>query len=123
MNRDTYGVPVSVLVDITGCSSDTARRWKRKGSMPYMAARLVALLYDGDLGALSDSWAGFRLNNDRLWTPSGWDIRPGEVMCIPLRRQYAAALERQVRELSDRVESCARQSEDEDVTVASIVTV
>jgi len=100
----TYGLPVRLLADITGVHIDTARRWKRRGYIPGAHGQLVALRTSGDLGVLSKRWAGFKLIRDQLYTPDGWDVRPGEIRSIPLRIQQLRVYEQLFVRHSDEVE-------------------
>lgn len=95
---DPYGLPVSLLVAACGVSPDTARRWKRRGRMPPLAARLAELAIDGELGRLARPWQGFILRAGQLWTPYGFALAPGELSALPYRFAQIRALERQLGE-------------------------
>lgn len=94
---DPYGLPLELLIRAAGVSPDTARRWKRNGRIPALAARLVQLWCEGDLGALDRAWSGFTLRRGQLWTPYQFAVSPGEISAIPYRFAQLSALERALR--------------------------
>ena len=96
MDTSTYGLSVLLLAQLTGVHMDTARRWKRNGQIPPHHAQIIELKLNGDLGALTASWRGFRIADGKLWTPEGAQVTPGEIRAIPLRRQQLADLQRQL---------------------------
>jgi hypothetical protein len=50
----------------------TVRYWDAgRCRVPWSAVRLLRFVRQGDLGALSDRWAGFYLTGGRLFTPDG----------------------------------------------------
>jgi len=93
----TYGIPAKQISQITGVHLDTARRWKRAGSVPARYKSLVALGTGSDLGALSVAWVGWSLRDGLLTAPEGWKFTPGEVLGIPIRHQEIAALKAERR--------------------------
>jgi hypothetical protein len=124
MDDSSYGLPAERLATIAGVHVSTARRWKRRGRVPRGVARLVEITIDGDLGAIHETWRGWRLTEGALWSPEGTVYSPGEVRAIPLQRQRAGALEHQVRELMATVEQRADRLEHLDslATLARAVT-
>ena len=89
-----HGLTEPRLCALTGCAPRTARRWLRQGYPPTIAA-LLRLKLEPDLGDLCPGWAGFRLIRGHLVTPDGAEVRPGEVVAIPIRMQEVAALRRE----------------------------
>src|SRR5688572_14625175 len=85
VHASTYGIPATELAALTGVHLDTARRWKRAGTIPDPHATIIALKLYGDLGQLSLAWKGFALISDQLWTPEGSPITPGQIRAIPFR--------------------------------------
>lgn len=90
---DPHGLPVCALVEACGVSLATAQRWKRLRQIPPLAARLVALYLNGDLGQLAPQWSGFVIRKSRMWTPHGFFVRPGEICALPYRFAQIRALE------------------------------
>lgn len=86
-----YGVPVSVLVALTGAHASTARRWKRAARVPAWLVLLVGVVWRGELDAISPAWRGWRLVRGELVSPEGWTATPGEVCALPLMRGQIAA--------------------------------
>src|ERR1700730_5132073 len=72
------GVKADELAALCGGSIRTARRWLANGYMPSGLAIGFKLLKDGDLGNLHKAWRGWRLVGDKIYSPDGWDFRPGE---------------------------------------------
>jgi hypothetical protein len=59
-----------------GVSPNTVRCWEAgRSRMPWSAVRLLRLLRCGDLGALSDEWAGWTINRLGLHAPTGKTCR------------------------------------------------
>ncbi|MET0499629.1 MAG: DUF3653 domain-containing protein [Steroidobacteraceae bacterium] len=98
MDASTYGYSATVLARLTGVHIDTARRWKRAGRVPAQIAPLIALRTDGDLGVITPTWSGFRIQKDQIWTPEGSAITPGDLRAIPYRTQQLRELQRQLAE-------------------------
>lgn len=96
MDRDTYGRPADRLAIVTGASARTVRRWKAAGRLPATAARLLALLDEGNLGALDAAWEGFILRGPELWTPERERVTPGDVRALHWYRQLADELRREL---------------------------
>jgi DNA-binding transcriptional regulator YiaG len=58
--------------DFVGVSLRTVRHWDTgKTRVPWSVVRLLRLLRLGDLGALDDSWTGWTVNRNGLWSPTG----------------------------------------------------
>lgn len=70
-------------------SARTRRRWQAHG----IPARVRAAA--GDLGAVSASWAGWRVIRGELVSPEGWRYRPSELYALPILRERVRALERE----------------------------
>ena len=111
MSFDTYGVSVDQLRKITGCTLDTARRWKRTKHVPRYAARLLRVFFHGDLGEMNRDWSGWTLNKNGLCGPTGdRPFRPGNVLTIGLNAQRISALQHELevmRKLAGYCEHCA----------------
>lgn len=50
---DPYGWPADALACACGVDVSTARKWKRRGSVPPRYAKLLRLNHGGDLGAIT----------------------------------------------------------------------
>lgn len=97
-----HGVRPEFIAQVARVSLHTARRWKRRGRVPPGSRALLELAIDGELGRLARAWSGFRLHGDRLWTPHGFSVRPGEICAMPYRFAQIRALERALAEPSQR---------------------
>lgn len=107
MNPDTYGVSVERLQEITGCTLDTARRWKRTGHVPAYAARLMRIFFRGDLGELNSDWAGWVLNCNGLHPPNGdRPFGPGHVSTIQWHMHQVGHLTRELADARKRIAVC-----------------
>lgn len=79
-----------------GVSVRTARRWRAAGQMPAAYALGLALVEDGDLGAVAPDWRGWRLIRGQLFSPDGWGFTPGEIQAAPLHVLLIGELRRQL---------------------------
>lgn len=86
-----YGISIAHLVEITGCTDRTARRYKRLQVLPPWLARLVAICLEGELGEISRAWRGWRLAHGELISPEGWRFNPGQIHALPFLRQQLQA--------------------------------
>ncbi|HMN47469.1 MAG TPA: DUF3653 domain-containing protein [Povalibacter sp.] len=98
MDLSTYGLSVMLLSQLTGVHPDTARRWKRAGKVPAHYAQLLALRLGGDLGSITGSWSGFKLDSGQLWTPEGRSVTTGDIRAIPYTRELVHELQKQLAE-------------------------
>jgi|GEM_PF-3514888 len=58
--------------EFLGVSLRTVHNWDTgQRRVPWSAVRLMRLLRQGDLGALHDSWEGFKMIRGKLFTPDG----------------------------------------------------
>lgn len=99
---DPYGLPAASLAEACGVDVSTARKWKKRGAVPPRYARLIALAFGADLGAITLTWSAWSLRDGRLTSPEGDAYSPGEVRSIGLRLQQLAELERQLRRVLER---------------------
>ncbi len=91
-----YGVPVDQIARACGVHLDTARRWKRQGSAPDAALRLINLLWSLDLGAVAEPWQGWTLRRGELVSPQGDRLTPGAVLAGRYHRERCRELEREL---------------------------
>lgn len=87
------GTTAEELANLTGAHITSARRWKREGAPPAIS-KLLSLLIDGDLSAISPEWKGWRLKGARLIGYDGLEFERGEIMAIPYTRERVHSLER-----------------------------
>jgi len=60
-----------------GVGLRTVQLWdKGKNRVPWSVVRLLRLVRLGDLGALDGAWAGWTINRNGLWSPSGKKYDP-----------------------------------------------
>jgi len=97
---DLYGISPLAIAQAANVSTRTATRWKRHG-VPACMQRVVLLGVHGDLAALHEDWAGWKLYRGVLWSPEGESFTPGHVRAT----RYQLAL---VRELRARMEQPAQ---------------
>lgn len=90
---DTYGYSAEFLARVCGVDISTARRWKRRGSMPGRYRHLIELADGADLGALSVAWRGWRLCGDELVNPEGQRFLVDQVRALELKSQLIGELE------------------------------
>lgn len=93
-----YGIPAERVAEICQVALKTARRWKATRSIPASRRQCLLLALDGDLGAITGTWAGFKLLHGELVTPEGDTLTPGDVRAISYRRQQVRALKRALAE-------------------------
>jgi hypothetical protein len=94
MESPLYGVPVEEIARACGVHLDTARRWKRKGSAPLAAIRLIRALWEHDLGGVSRDWDGWKIVKGMLYSPEGEKFTPGDVKAARYYRDMVRELER-----------------------------
>jgi hypothetical protein len=78
-----YGVPVALLVYLTGAHRTTCQRWKRAARVARWLERLVLVYLQGELGEIDRTWSGWRLIAGELVSPEGWRFTPGDVRVLP----------------------------------------
>lgn len=98
MKPELYGLSAQLLADLAQVHTETAKRWKRTGRIPHAYWVLAQLRLLGDLGTLSSTWSEFRLIEDRIWTPEGAWVPPGDIRAIPYTRELVRELKRQLAE-------------------------
>lgn len=74
---------------------ETARRWRRRRRVPPVPMLALRLRLEGDLGAISDAWSGWRLAGGRLTSPEGVAWSCGELNAWQFERQELAQLRRE----------------------------
>ena len=93
-----WGMSAEELAQLTDSRVTTARRWIRARSAPSMVIRCLSFLRDGDLGAISPQWAGWKLSmrDGLLYSPEGEKYTPGAVRAGPLYAETAGLLRGQL---------------------------
>lgn len=81
---------------LAGVHITTARRWKRAG-MPEPVRRLLHIMVNGDLSAISRAWRGWALRAGALVGPDGITATPGEVLAIPFVRAQVQSYQARAR--------------------------
>lgn len=88
-NPATYGIKAEIIAAICKVDVATARRWKSGVSqMPYA----VTVLVTGDIGGISPTWRGWRVQGDVFISPDGWTIRRDDALTVPLMLGQISAL-------------------------------
>ena len=93
---------IDEIAKLTGTCRRTVRRWYAKGRFPQAIELLLRLVYDGDLGIISDDWHGFWIQRRYgcLVTDQGYTFAPGELRAFTIRQHYIATLERKLKEVT-----------------------
>lgn len=102
-HREEYRyASVEQIIQATGCTPATAKRWKAKPDiMPEMARRLIAYQNCHDLASIwGKDWEHFQYHSGKLFAPS-WrnGFAPNEISAMFFRVQLVRALESNVRQL------------------------
>lgn len=58
----------------------------------------------GDLGIFHPDWHGWKVKAGELISPEGWIITQGDVLSLPLLRQFISTLRRDNRNLKEELE-------------------
>jgi DNA-binding XRE family transcriptional regulator len=76
--------------EFLGVSERTVRHWDvGRCRVPWSAVRLLRLFRLGDLGALHESWDGWVLNRNGLWSPDGKRYSESSMRCWWLTSEQA----------------------------------
>ncbi len=96
-----FGVTVEWLVNVSGCTDRTARRWIVAQKLPTAVERLRRIMLEGQLHQVNPAWAGWKIHriSCNLVTPTGWEIEPREIHNMPITRQRVKALEAELKRL------------------------
>lgn len=104
-----YGTPAKVVAEWCEVHPNTAYQYKRGDRIPSAQARRLFLLHrDGRV--LNDTWAGWRINADRIVDPQGQITTQNHLRVYVLVYQLAAELARQVPGAQDRFYSIFREA-------------
>ena len=96
---------VPELSERTGVHRTTVQRWLKTKKMPKAMYQLLDLLLNGSIARIHGAWSGWKIeaSSGDLITASGWRITAGEILAMPFRYHYIAALEGDVRELKKQL--------------------
>ena len=100
-----WGYPASVLREWCRVSDTTARLYKSGVRRPSKAVLRLFILHR-DRRVLGEAWEGWRLVDDKLWSPEGIGLTQGQIRAY--QQVYALAFElarrgSPERELLDRI--------------------
>jgi hypothetical protein len=90
--RHSCFLSVDGCARLLGVSVRTVRHWDSgRNRVPWSAVRLLRLRRLGDMGALHDAWAGWRLNERtaELVSPNGYSFQPGKLQIWPILCEQA----------------------------------
>jgi hypothetical protein len=88
---------------VCGVHRTTLSRWL-SGAVPLPRAALNALrAADGRAPGMAGQWDGWRFVDGVLWSPEGYQYRPGDLLAQQYDRPLILALQAQVRELEARI--------------------
>lgn len=97
------GYGADYLSHLTLTPVRTVRRWLHERRAPRAIVALLALRLSGALDTLSNAWMGWSLRAELLYSPSGTAFTRGEIESIPIRAQQLAALELEIKRLTERL--------------------
>lgn len=107
---DALLLPVAEITRLTGAHASTVRRWKR-GRLPRVIERCLALLQLGELGSLSPIWSGWRIRGELLYSPEGDRFTPGDVRASRVDREQVRELRRQLTAATETILSAQERRE------------
>lgn len=90
------------LARALGVPIRTVRNWRKAGTMPAVYVLGLALVEDGDLGAVAPGWRGWMLKPHAIVSPDGWEFEPGQIQAAPILRQLVGELRRQLGQPAQR---------------------
>ena len=101
------------LSERTGVHRTTVQRWLKTRKIPAAMYQLLELLLNGSIARIHGAWSGWKIDasSGDLITATGWRISAGEILAMPLRYQYIAALEDDVRELKKQLRDSQTSAE------------
>ncbi len=82
---DPYGHSVRDLARLADVTERSVRRWKVAGRVPEPYSTRVASLLTADLGALSQAWKGWSIQQGELLSPEGLRLLPQHWRAMPLQ--------------------------------------
>ena len=90
------------ICELTGAHRTTVARWITSKRFPVAVARLLDLIYNGNLAVIHADWNGFRVNprTGELDTPLKRSSTAGEILAIPYRYQLIANLQAELRQVT-----------------------
>jgi len=97
-----HGLTPRELVQLTGTSLASARRWVRSRQIPPLAKRLLELVRERDLGYVDPAWQGWKLLRKKIVCPDGNEASQGQIRAIRARLAQITELERALREPAQR---------------------
>jgi hypothetical protein len=106
-----HGLSAEELAALTDTHVTTTRRWLRTKKVPPMVLRCLAVLRNGNLGAVSKEWSGWTLRRGELYSPEGVGFTPGHVRAGPLHAETAKELRRQLSAATATVEASQERRE------------
>lgn len=74
---------------------ETARRWRRRRRVPAVPALALRACLEGDLGAISEAWEGWKIYQGVLYSPEGIAWTCGELNAWQFERQELSELRRE----------------------------
>ena len=112
---------VPELSERTGVHRTTVQRWLKTKKMPKAMYQLLDLLLNGSIARIHGAWSDWKIDasSGDLITATGWRIAAGEILAMPLRYQYIAALEGDVRELKKQLRDLQTVAEPKPLAVVA----
>ncbi len=105
LNPETAAAVVAMLCDFhvrdgmltAACGCQWPEDHLCRTAKPELPVLADALEKAGDLGAFDEAFAGWKISNGMIFTPTGYCYPPGDIYAIPIRIQQIAEYERQLR--------------------------
>ena len=109
------------LSERTGVHRTTVQRWLKTRKIPEAMYQLLDLLLNGSIARIHGAWSDWKIeaSSGDLITASGWRITAGEILAIPFRYHYIAALEADVRELKKQLRDSQTLAEPKQLVLVS----
>lgn len=110
-DSDIWALNPETLHNITGAHITTCRRWLRHPP-PELVVRLVCIVMGGDLGAINETWRGWKLSKKgELSSPEEWTFTPGRIRTSYLGWDTNSVARDQAERRASEAENQARAAE------------
>jgi len=87
---------------LLGKSERTIQRWEKKPPEQALTILTILTIKAGYLEAIDPKWRGYRIIKDRLYTPDGGWITPGDITAMPYQRALIRSYQAEDRKRKER---------------------
>lgn len=95
------GIPAERIASICQVDVATARRWKSgRSRIPFAAQALL----EGDLGAFSKHWQGWRIIDETIYSPDQWAINRNHALSVQLMEAQIKQRDATIASLMDQID-------------------